>query len=97
VGRNESAKLLSSKISKVKIVAEDQLKRVTLAFIKDKEEIKLRNDMQKKFSKKLKNVSNYENSSLAKLKKNYAEIAIKKQVTDCRFRTFSRSWWRRRR
>jgi hypothetical protein len=43
----------------VKIVAEDQLKRVTLAYIKDKEEIKLRNEMQKKFSKKLKNVSCY--------------------------------------
>jgi hypothetical protein len=34
---------LSSKIAKVKIVAEDQLKRVTLAYVKDKEEIKLRN------------------------------------------------------
>lgn len=36
--------------------------------------------MQKKFSKKLKNVSNYENSSLARLKQAYAEGMIKKQV-----------------
>lgn len=72
VSRNESAKLLGSKITKVKIVADDQLKRVTLAYIKDKEEIKLRNEMQKKFSKKLKNVSSYECSSLGRLKKNYA-------------------------
>lgn len=79
VSRNESAKLLGSKITKVKIVADDQLKRVTLAYIKDKEEIKLRNEMQKKFSKKLKNVSSYESSSLGRLKKNYAEGVMKKQ------------------
>ena len=79
MSRNESAKLLGSKITKVKIVADDQLKRVTLAYIKDKEEIKLRNEMQKKFSKKLKNVSSYESSSLGRLKKNYAEGVMKKQ------------------
>lgn len=79
VSRNESAKLLGSKITKVKIVADDQLKRVTLAYIKDKEEIKLRNEMQKKFSKKLKNVSSYESSSLGRLKRNYAEGVMKKQ------------------
>lgn len=43
IGRNQSAELLASKIGKVKIVAEDQLKRVSLAVAKDKEEIKLRN------------------------------------------------------
>lgn len=37
VNRNESAKLLSSKIAKVKIVADDQLKRVTMAHLKDKD------------------------------------------------------------
>lgn len=79
VSRNESAKLLGSKITKVKIVADDQLKRVTLAHIKDKEEIKLRNEMQKKFSKKLKNVSSYESSSLGRLKRNYADGVVKKQ------------------
>lgn len=79
VSRNESAKLLGSKITKVKIVADDQLKRVTLVHIKDKEEIKLRNEMQKKFSKKLKNVSSYESSSLGRLKRNYAEGVLKKQ------------------
>ena len=79
VSRNESAKLLGSKITKVKIVADDQLKRVTLVHIKDKEEIKLRNEMQKKFSKKLKNVSSYESSSLGRLKRNYAEGVVKKQ------------------
>lgn len=59
---------MGSKVSKVKIVALDQLKRVTMAFTKDKEEIKIRNEMQKKFSKKLKNISNYESSSLNRLK-----------------------------
>ena len=63
----------------MKIVADDQLKRVTLVHIKDKEEIKLRNEMQKKFSKKLKNVSSYESSSLGRLKRNYAEGVLKKQ------------------
>jgi hypothetical protein len=57
VSRNESANLLESKISKVKIVADDQLKRVSMAFVKDKEELKIRGDMQKKFNKKLKNVT----------------------------------------
>ena len=36
VDRDESTKLLSSKIAKVKIVAEDQLKRVSLALAKDR-------------------------------------------------------------
>lgn len=36
--------------------------------------------MQKKFSKKLKNVSNYENNSLGRNKKTYADIMLKKQV-----------------
>jgi len=36
VGRDESTKLLASKIVKVKIVAEDQLKRVGLALTKDR-------------------------------------------------------------
>ena len=37
VSRNQSAQLLGSKVGKAKIVAEDQLKRVTLALAKDRE------------------------------------------------------------
>jgi len=59
---------LGSKVSKVKIVALDQLKRVTMAFAKEKEEVKIRNEMQKKFGKKLKNISNYESTSLTRSK-----------------------------
>ena len=36
VSRNQSAQLLNNKMSKVKIVASDQLKRVSAAFSKDK-------------------------------------------------------------
>lgn len=36
--------------------------------------------MQKKFSKKLKNVSNYESNSLCRNKKTFADIMLKKQV-----------------
>ena len=79
IGRNESAKMLESKISKVKIVADDQLKRVSLAFGKDKDELKLRGDMQKKFTKKLKNVSMYEDSTLKRLKKSYVDTMVKKK------------------
>ena len=79
VDRDESTKLLASKIAKVKIVAEDQLKRVSLALAKDREEIKIRNEMQKKFSKKLKNVSSYEHTSLARMKKQYAQNVVRKQ------------------
>ena len=49
-------------------MALDQLKRVTMAFAKDKEEVKIRNEMQKKFGKKLKNISNYESTSLTRSK-----------------------------
>lgn len=79
IGRNESAKMLESKISKVKIVADDQLKRVSLAFGKDKDELKLRGDMQKKFTKKLKNVSMYEDSTLKRFKKSYVDTMVKKK------------------
>jgi len=71
--------LLESKISKVKIVADDQLKRVSLAFGKDKEEIKIRSDMQRKFHSKLKNISIFEDMSLSRLKRNYVEQMQKKQ------------------
>ena len=51
--------MLESKISKVKIVADDQLKRVSQAFGKDKDELRIRGDMQKRFTKKIKNVTMY--------------------------------------
>lgn len=75
----------------MKIVAEDQLKRVTLAYVKDKEEIKLRNEMQKKFSKKLKNVNSCEKNSLTRLKTSFAETMLKKDVGDFLLRKYSRS------
>ena len=37
ISRNQSAKILENKISKVKIVADDQYKRVTMAYMKDKD------------------------------------------------------------
>lgn len=78
ISRNQSANILESKISKVNIVADDQLKRVSLAYSKDKEEIKERKDMQRKFNKKLKNASMFENSSLNNLKKNYMNTMVRK-------------------
>lgn len=60
-------------------MADDQLKRVSLAYSKDKEEFKERKDMQRKFNKKLKNVSMFESSSLSKLKKNYMNTMVKKK------------------
>jgi hypothetical protein len=38
----------------VSLVSENQLKRVSMALSKDKEEVLLRQDMQKKFNSKLK-------------------------------------------
>lgn len=78
VNRNESSQLLGSKVTKVKIVAEDQLKRVSLAYCKDREELKIRNEMQKKFGKKIKNISNYELSSLRRSKEYYIENQLRK-------------------
>lgn len=66
-------------MNKAKIVADDQYKRVSMAFIKDKQEIKLRSEMQKKFNKKLNNVSMYEDNTLVKCKKNYLDSMIKKK------------------
>lgn len=78
VSRNETAQLLGSKVSKVKIVALDQLKRVSMALSKDKEEIKLRNEMQKKFGKKLKNISNYESTSLIRSKELHVDAHLRR-------------------
>lgn len=77
--RNESALLLGSKVNKAKIVAEDQLKRVALALAKDREEIKITNEMQKKFKKKLKNVSAYESGGLSRTKCTYIEEQLRKE------------------
>ncbi len=63
----------------MKIVADDQFKRVALASFKDKDEFKTRNDMQRKFTKKLKNVSTFEDSNLKRLKQNYIDTMVKKR------------------
>lgn len=64
---------------KVKIVADDQFKRVSMAYSKDKDQIKIRGQMQKKFNNKLKNVSMFENTTLSRLKKNYISTMVKKR------------------
>jgi hypothetical protein len=79
IGRNQSAELLSSKIGKVKLVAEDQLKRVGLAFAKDKEEVKLRNEMQRVFSKRLRGANVYEQASLARLRAHHVNDLQKQE------------------
>ena len=50
-----------------------------MVFVKDKDELKIRGDMQKKFNKKLKNVSMFENSTLHRFKKNYIDTMVKKK------------------
>lgn len=47
--------------------------------------------MQKKFSKKLKNVNSCEKNSLTRLKTSFAETMIKKDVSDCLFRKYSKN------
>lgn len=42
ITRNESISVLESKVNKVSLVSENQLKRVSLALTKDKEEVMLR-------------------------------------------------------
>jgi hypothetical protein len=50
-----------------------------MAFSKDKDELKTRADMQKRFKKNLKNVSIFENSALKKFRNNYVEMMMKKK------------------
>ena len=70
-------------MSKLKIVADDQFKRMSMAFFKDKDELKLRGDMQRKFTKKLKNLTMYEDNTLKRLKKTYLDAMVKKrQIND---------------
>jgi hypothetical protein len=47
--------------------------------------------MQKKFSKKLKGVNSCEKNSLTRLKANFAEAMVKKDVGDVLLRKYSRS------
>lgn len=54
IDRNQSINTLQSKMNKVSLVATDQLKRVNLAHAKDKDEIRLRDEMQRNFHTKLK-------------------------------------------
>ena len=61
-------------------MVDDQLKRVNMAYGKDKDEIKLRNEMQKKFHFKMKNLSIFEDINLKKMKKNYIELMQRKKV-----------------
>ncbi len=61
------------------MVADDQFKKVELASFKDKDEFKTRNYMQRKFTKKLKNVSIFEDLNLKRLKQNYIDDMVKKR------------------
>ena len=81
IARNESIKTLESKMSKVSLVAGNQLKRVQLALAKDKEEIRTRYDMQKQFHQKLKNMQSFEAGSLRRLRSNYVQTMRRKKVS----------------
>jgi hypothetical protein len=52
----------------------DQLKKVSSALSKDHAEIQERNNMQIKFNKKLRNISNNETGILTKIKTDYCKI-----------------------
>ena len=56
ITRNESISVLESKVNKVSLVSENQLKRVSMALNKDWDEVQQRQDMQKRFHQKLKYV-----------------------------------------
>ena len=79
VSRNELTRLLESKVSKVKIVADDQFKRVSTAYTRDREELKIISTMQKGFQQKLRNIEKFEDMSLNKMKNNYIDSVMKKQ------------------
>lgn len=79
VSRDESNTLIGSKTSKVKIIADDQLQKVAMAFKKDKDEFKIRAGMQKRFNGNLRNLSFFEKSSLKKLKSDSVDMMVKKK------------------
>lgn len=78
--KNESTDILEKKTSKVKLVAQDQFKKVNLALQKDHSEISQRNNMQIKFNKKLKNICHTENNVLKKIQGEYARLEKRKKV-----------------
>lgn len=72
--------ILDKKTNKVKIVANDQLKKVRLAVVKDTSEMQERDKMQVRFKQKLKNICNTENASLHKVTTDYTHIEDIKNV-----------------
>ena len=69
-------------MNKVSLVATDQLKRVVLALTKDKDEIRLRHEMQRNFHVKLRGMENMEANNVKRLKLNYVESMKRKKVKD---------------
>lgn len=67
-------------MNKVSLVATDQLKRVLLALSKDKDEIRLRYEMQKNFHTKMRSIQNIEIGNVRRLKSNYIESMKRKKV-----------------
>lgn len=63
----------------MKIVADDQFEKVSSAFCKDKDEFKIKAEMQKRFKRNLKNISMFENSALKRFRNNYIELIMKKK------------------
>ena len=83
IARNESITVLESKVNKVSLVSENQLKRVSMALSKDWEEVEQRQDMQKKFHHKLKVIESVERKNLKKIKSSYIQgMKRKKQIHD---------------
>lgn len=67
-------------MSKVSLVASNQLKRMQMALSKDKNEIRTRYDMQKDFHQKMKNMQSVETGNLKRLKSNYVQTIKRKKV-----------------
>lgn len=77
----------------MKLVSENQYKRVSIALSKDKEEIQLRQEMQKKFHNKLKSFGGSESRNLKKAKFSYIEMMNRRKV--CMliiFRKYMKNW-----
>ena len=67
-------------MSKVSLVASNQLKRMQMALSKDKNEIRTRYDMQKDFHQKMKSMQSVEAGNLKRLKSNYVQTMKRKKV-----------------
>lgn len=80
IDRNESISVLESKVSKVCLISENQLTKISLALAKDREEAQLREEMQKKFYSKLKNVESQAHKNLKKTNSSYLEAMQRRKL-----------------